>query len=127
MAFVRFRPISTTFRFYSILKNDKLISEFVHPQEKVVMAFKSRRDIGVFTDKRIILIDYKGINGPRKSVYAIEYSNVSSYVLNIHAFSSSIDFVTKSSHELRMRFLKSISLEDVNMIYKYLTDCLIKE
>ena len=92
MAFVRFRPISTTFRFYSILKNDKLISEFVHPQEKVVMAFKSRRDIGVFTDKRIILIDYKGINGPRKSVYAIEYSNVSSYVLNIHAFSSSIDF-----------------------------------
>jgi len=127
MAFVRFRPISTTFRFYSILKNDKLISEFVHPQEKVVMAFKSRRDIGVFTDKRIILIDYKGINGPRKSVYAIEYSNVSSYVLNIHTFSSSIDFVTKSSHELRMRFLKSISLEDVNMIYKYLTDCLIKE
>ncbi len=127
MAFVRFRPISTTFRFYSILKDDKLIKEFVRPQEKIIMAFKSRRDIGIFTDKRIVLIDYKGFNGPRKSVYAIEYANISSYVLNIHAFSSSIDFVSKSSHELRMRFLKSISLEDVNMIYKYLTDCLIKE
>ncbi len=130
MAFIKFKPIASRFNFYNTIPNGKLDEEslsFVDEDEQVLLAFRSNRDIGIFTDKRIILIDKKGIRGFCKSIYAIKYESISSYALNIHNLDSTIEIITDSSHRMLINFLKPIPLDEVHEVYKYITNCFIKE
>lgn len=130
MAFIKFKPIASHFRFYMSITGNQLDSttlKFINDDEHIILAFKSQRDLGIFTDKRIILIDKKGIRGFRKSIYAIKYETISAYTLNIRNIDSTIEIITDSSHRLVMNFSKPIPLEDVHTIYKYITSRVIKE
>lgn len=131
MAFIKFKPIASHFNFFESVSKENLDKESLSyidlDDEEILLAFKSKRDVGIFTDKRIILIDRKGIRGFRKSIYAIKYDSISSYALNIHNFDSTIEIITESSHRLVINFLKPIPLDDVHVIYKYITSCFIEE
>lgn len=131
MAFIKFKPIASHFNFFVTVPSNALDKESLayvdQQEERVLLAFKSKRDIGIFTDKRIILIDKKGFRGFRKSIYAIKYESISSYALNIHNLDSTIEIITESSHRMLMNFLKPIPLEDVHVVYHYITKCFIKE
>src|SRR5690606_12599850 len=106
---------------------DSATYNFIDENEHVILAFKSKRDLAIFTDRRIILIDKKGIRGFRKSIYSIKYESISSYTLNIHNLDSTIEIITDSSHHLIMNFSKPIPLDDVHMIYKYITGRVIEK
>lgn len=130
MAFIKFKPIASRFNFYQFVTESDLDAEslgYIDKGEKVMLAFRSKRDVGIFTDKRIILIDRKGIRGFRKSIYAIKYESISSYALNIRNLDSIIDIITNSSHRLIINFYKPIPLEQVHIIYKYITSYCIKQ
>lgn len=130
MAFIKFKPIASHFNFFVTIPRDQLDREtlsYIDSEEEILLAFRSKRDVGVFTDKRIILIDKKGFSGFRKSIYSIKYESISSYALNIHSLDSTIEIITDSSHRLIINFLKPITLDDVHMIYKYITNCFIEE
>lgn len=130
MAFIKFKPIASHFRFFASISSNQLDSitlKFIDDNEHIILAFKSKRDLAIFTDKRIILIDKKGIRGFRKSIYAIKYESISSYTLNIHNLDSTIEIITDSSHRLVMNFSKPIPLDEVHMIYKYITSYVIEK
>ena len=130
MAFIKFKPIAAHFNFFVSLTKKGLSSEdlnYIDDEEEILLAFRSKRDLAIFTDKRIILIDKKGFRGFRKSIYAIKYESISSYSLNINNLDSVIEIITDSSHRLLMRFSKPIPLDDVNVIYKYITNFTINE
>lgn len=130
MAFVKFKPIASHFRFYTSISSNQLDNttlQFIDDNERIVLAFKSTRDLVIFTDKRIILIDKKGIRGFRKSIYAIEYDSISSYTLNIRNIDSIIEIITDSSHRLKMNFSKPIPLDEVHKVYQHITDCVVKK
>jgi hypothetical protein len=129
MSFIKFKPIASHFNFYVTLKKDELDKEslsYIDEDEKILLAFRSNRDVGIFTDKRIVLIDRKGFRGFRKSIYALKYESISSYSLNIHNLDSTVEIITESSHLILINFLKPISLDDVHVIYEYITSCCIK-
>jgi hypothetical protein len=93
MAFVKFKPIASSFRLHERINDDNIkdeINNYVTDNEKVVYSYKSTRDIVIFTDKRILFIDKKGIRGFRRSIYGINYSSISSYELNVREFDSKI-------------------------------------
>lgn len=130
MSFIKFKPISSYFNFLTVVKSDEInddIIRFVNKDEKVVICLKSQRDVAIFTDKRIVLVDKKGINGFSRSIYVVEYASISSYILNINSISSVIEIITDSSHVMRFRLYKSINLEEVYKIYKFITDRVIEE
>jgi hypothetical protein len=130
MSFIKFKPIASHFNFYVTLKKDDLDEEslsYIDEDEDILLAFRSNRDVGIFTDKRIVLIDRKGFRGFRKSIYALKYESISSYALNIHNLDSTVEIITESSHLILINFLKPIPLTDVHIIYEYITSCCIKE
>lgn len=47
--------------------------------EKVVRAFKIIRDLFIFTDKRLILIDKQGITGKKAEYHSIPYRSISHF------------------------------------------------
>ena len=54
--------------------------------EQVVMAFQTVRDQLVFTNKRVIAIDVKGITGTRKSFASMPYSKVQYFAIQTPGF-----------------------------------------
>ncbi len=130
MSFIKFKPLSSFFNFLSVVKpeevNDDII-RFVNKDEKVVICLKSQRDVAIFTNKRIVLVDKKGINGFNRSIYVVEYASISSYILNINSMSSVIELITDSSHTMRIKLFRTISLEEVYKLYKFITDRVIEE
>lgn len=47
--------------------------------EKVVRAYKLIRDLFVFTDKRLILIDKQGVTGKKAEYHSIPYKSISHF------------------------------------------------
>lgn len=131
MAFIKFKPIASRFNFFSTIPKTEIdrdtLSYINQNEEEIILAFRTKRDVGIFTNKRIILIDRKGFRGFRKSIYSVKYESISSYALNIHNLDSTIEIITDSSHRLLINFLKPIPLDDVHTIYDYITKFFIKE
>ncbi|MFZ3080329.1 MAG: PH domain-containing protein [Bellilinea sp.] len=51
------------------------------PGENVVRGFKIIRDLFIFTDKRLILIDKQGITGKKAEYHSIPYKSISHFSL----------------------------------------------
>lgn len=129
MAFVKFKPIASSFRLFERINEDSIreeINSYVTDNERVVYSYKSTRDIVIFTDKRILFIDKKGIRGFRRSVYGINYESISSYELSVTDIISKISLIMDSGHMIMMRFSNGISLDEINVIYKFISSNAIK-
>src|SRR5512142_1782544 len=49
------------------------------PQETVVKGFRIIRDLFIFTDKRLILIDKQGLTGKKAEYHSIPYRSISHF------------------------------------------------
>lgn len=55
------------------------VSEMLVNGEEAVAAYKTVRDIAVFTNKRLIVRDKQGITGKKIEIYSIPYSSINMY------------------------------------------------
>ena len=79
---------NSVFKLRSISESDviKDIRTFMLPDENIVSAFQSGRDQVVFTDKRIIALDVKGITGSRKEFSTLPYSKIVHFTVQTPSF-----------------------------------------
>lgn len=79
---------NSVFKLRSISESDviKDIRIFMLPGENIVSAFRSGRDQVVFTDKRIIALDVKGITGSRKEFSTLPYSKIVHFTVQTPGF-----------------------------------------
>lgn len=79
---------NSVFNLRSISESDviKDIRTFMLPDENIVSAFQSGRDQVVFTDKRIIALDVKGITGSRKEFSTLPYSKIVHFTVQTPGF-----------------------------------------
>lgn len=79
---------NSVFKLRSISESDviKDIRTFMLPDENIVSAFQSGRDQVVFTDKRIITLDVKGITGSRKEFSTLPYSKIVHFTVQTPGF-----------------------------------------
>ncbi len=57
----------------------KDLNAILFPGENMVKAFKLVRDLFIFTDKRLILIDKQGITGKKAEYHSIPYKSISHF------------------------------------------------
>lgn len=79
---------NSVFKLRSISESDviKDFRTFMLPGENIVSAFRSGRDQVVFTDKRIIALDVKGITGSRKEFSTLPYSKIVHFTVQTPGF-----------------------------------------
>ena len=68
----------------SQLSNDKIEQELEHvllDNEQVEMAFSLVRDLIVFTEYRLILVDKQGVTGKKVSYKSIPYRSISRFTV----------------------------------------------
>jgi len=63
----------------SVDDGQKTVSTLITPDEEVKFAFTSMRDKLIFTDKRIISVNVKGITGKKIDYTSIPYANIQAF------------------------------------------------
>lgn len=54
----------------------KDVSNILTAEEKAIAAYKTFRDVAIFTNKRLIVKDIQGITGSKTEVYSLPYSSI---------------------------------------------------
>ena len=123
MAFIKFKPLTPPMNFKEILdikQIDKDVLNFIKKGEEIHCAFRAVRDIGILTNRRIILVDFKGARGFRKKIYSIMYSSISNYNLEVKNVDTIIEMTLDSGYQVMLSFYKPIPLDDMFKIYNFI-------
>lgn len=77
------------------------IESLLVPGETAVCAYKTIRDVAIFTSKRIIVRDAQGFTGKKVEVYTLPYSSINMYSTeNAGTFdvNSEVELWTRAGH-----------------------------
>jgi hypothetical protein len=101
----------------------KDVNEMLIDGEQAVAAFKTIRDVAIFTDKRIIVRDAQGLTGKKIEIYSLPYKSIdmwSSENAGMIDFNSEIELWTRAGH-VKLNLKKGIDIRRFdNLIGKYI-------
>lgn len=89
---------------WTLLKECKIpddVSDILIDGELAISAYKTFRDVAIFTNKRLIVRDSQGITGKKIETYSLPYSNInmwSSENAGIIDFNSEVELWTRAGH-----------------------------
>ncbi len=63
----------------NIEKAEKLVHPLMVGDEKIISAYKSVRDLVVFTNKRVIAVNVEGVTGKKKDFTSLPYAKVQAF------------------------------------------------
>ncbi|MGP4079554.1 PH domain-containing protein [Pseudalkalibacillus sp. R45] len=96
---------------------EKDLENIVTENERVEKAFKIIRDLIVFTNKRLILIDKQGMTGKKVEYHSVPYRSVTHYsVETAGTFDMDAElkiFISSTAHPISKQFRKDKSIYDV--------------
>ena len=90
-----------TWTFISETSIPKDVNNMLVDGERAVAAYKTIRDVAIFTNKRLIVRDAQGITGKKTEIYTLPYSSINMYssenagIIDINA---EIELWTRAGH-----------------------------
>lgn len=95
------------------------IQSLIIPNEKPISAYKTIRDVAVFTNKRLIVKDAQGLTGKKIEIYSLPYSSIVMWstenagkLLDIN---SEVELWTKAGH-IKINLKKGIDIRKFDTI-----------
>jgi hypothetical protein len=119
MAFIKFKPLTPKFNFYKEIKAEdipKYVYDYIN-NEKIVYAYRTHKDVALFTDKQIVLFNKKGANKNIKEVSAIPYHSIVTSSVFFGKFTSEIKITLYNTYPLTLRFLSTIDKVTIKQTY----------
>ncbi|MEG0826230.1 MAG: PH domain-containing protein [Bacilli bacterium] len=113
MAYIKYKELTKYFNFkkeIDIESLPKYVTDYKLNDEIIIRAYKTRKDKGIFTDKRIILFDLKWF-GTTKTIHTIPYRSISTIAVLYKGSKSSLLFSMDSGYQIRLNFV-NMSAED---------------
>lgn len=95
-------------------------AQILAPQENIERAYKLIRDMFIFTDKRLILVDKQGITGKKTEYHSIPYKSISHYSVET-AGHFDLDaelclYISNSMLPIKKTFNKSVNIYEVQSV-----------
>ena len=94
------------------------ITNILVKEEYAIAAYKTLRDIAIFTNKRIIIRDSQGLTGKKIEMYTIPYKSIVMYSTENSGFldlSSEIEVWTKAG-KFKIKLKKDIDVRKLDNI-----------
>lgn len=129
MAYMKFKPLTAELNYTSVVTKEEIepeLLQLIDEKEKIFIVCKATRDLVVLTDKRIMILDRKGVRGFRRQIYSVMYRSISTYSIDIHNFNTAFELITDSGYQLVLTFSKPIPLNTMFDIYKYMSNRLLE-
>ena len=90
-----------TWTFISETSIPKDVNNMLVDGERAVAAYKTIRDVAIFTNKRLIVRDAQGITGKKTEIYTLPYSSINMYSsenAGIIDFNAELELWTRAGH-----------------------------
>ena len=136
MAYIKYKEITKYFYFSRYLTKEELpkyINDYVFEDELILASYKTLRDHGIFTDKKIVLFDTKVSFDNTKEIFTIPYSTVSSVSIIFKPYGAEMSLFLESGYPLRLKFVRMNDSDKArlrvlyNVIQKVITKQVLKK
>lgn len=124
MAYIKYKEITKYFYFSNVLDKKKLpkyVRDYVFEDEKILEAYKTRTDHGIFTTKKIVLFDNYSLFGTKKQIYAIPYDVISTCSVTFYPRSAELSFFLDCGYPVRLKFVKMSGEDKLRLRILYST------
>lgn len=94
------------------------VGEMLVSGETPVCAYKTIRDVAVFTNKRLIVRDAQGITGKKVEIYTLPYSSIVMYSTEnagVIDFNSEVELWTKAGH-IKINLKKGANVRQLDKV-----------
>lgn len=95
------------------------VSDMLVSGEQAVCAYKTIRDVAIFTNKRLIVRDAQGITGKKIEIYTLPYSSIVMYSTeNAGRFldvTSEVELWTKAGH-IKINLNKNVDVREIDRL-----------
>ncbi len=121
MAFIKFKELTQYFYFFKEIHSDNIplyIKDYINEDETILRVYKTHRDHGVFTTKKIVLFDQRG-TGNVKEITCIPYKSISTMSIKFRTKSTDLFINLNSGYPLRLKFIKLLPQDKKNLRILY--------
>jgi hypothetical protein len=99
---------------------NKELSHILAPSERIEKAYKLIRDMFIFTDKRLILVDKQGLSGKKMEFHSYPYKSITHFSIET-AGTFDLDaelkiWVSGSSSAVEKKFNKSLNIYELQSV-----------
>lgn len=108
MAYLKYKELTQSFNFYTKLEIDKLpsyVTDYIKEDEIIIAGYRTQRDKCIFTDRKLILFDVRGIFGKTKKIHFFPYKSISSTAIEYHSSKVSIMMSMDSGYQIKINFV----------------------
>lgn len=95
------------------------VSEMLIPGETAVCAYKTIRDVAIFTNKRLIVRDAQGLTGKKIEIYTLPYSSIVMYSTEnagkILDFNAEVEMWTKVG-KVKINLQKGVNIRALDKV-----------
>ena len=113
-----------TWTFMSETSIPKDVNNMLVDGERAVAAYKTIRDVAIFTNKRLIVRDAQGITGKKTEIYTLPYSSINMYSSEnsgIIDFNSELELWTRAGH-IKINLKKGV---DIRKLDNLIASCIL--
>lgn len=107
--FIKYKEVTKNFNFSKAFNRDELpgyIKHYVLEGENILVAYKTQRDHGVFTDSQIVLFDSEKNMG-RKQIYTIPYDSISTISITFDKDSAELNILLENGYPIVLNFINT--------------------
>ena len=119
MSYTKFKRITKKFNFSSVVDKKDLpayVRQYIK-KEQVLTTYKTSRDYGVFTDKKIVLFDNKG---GLKQIFTIPYMSISIPSIVFNSTSAELDLILNSGYNVGLKFVNMTGNDKLRLRILYI-------
>ncbi len=131
MSYLKYKEITKYFNFYKELdctSLPKYVTDYIYKDEEIFAAYTTKRDRGVFTNKRILLFDQQG-RISNKYIHTIPYKSVSTATICFGLTSANLTIYLDSGYPFKLKFvnLKDADKTRLRILYTKMVEIVLKE
>lgn len=115
MAYIKYKEITKYFYFSNGIETEKLpvyTKEYIYKGEVILDCYKTKRDYGIFTDKKILLFDRIF---DRKEITIIPYNEITAVSIIFKKGKAELLLYLSSGYPLRLKFVNMKSKEKTRL------------
>lgn len=108
--------LNKVFNFYQEVPVSPSLEPFISNNETVQFAVKTVRDVAVFTDKRILVVDKQGLTGKKIEYYTIPYKSIVTYAIETAGtfdLDSEIKLTLSGGISIELKFFKGKHMDQL--------------
>ncbi|MDD3241653.1 MAG: PH domain-containing protein [Bacilli bacterium] len=126
MAYIKYKELTRYFNFQkevSASSLPKYVKDYISDGEKILSSYITKKDYGIFTDKKILLFDQQSLIGS-KEIHTIYYGSISTFTISFRLNMVDMIIYLDSGYPLRLRFV-NLSSEDktkLRILYREMSE-----